>query len=143
MVVFRDISERKEADAPSRKVQNGSGNSAEHIREVFWITNPEKSRVIYISPGYEEIWGRSCDSLYAHPTSWFDALIPRIAHESEAAMNRQTLDVYDEEYRILRPMAPCAGSGIRRIRSGMHLARHTVSWGSRKISPSPNASKQN
>lgn len=104
VVVFRDISERKEAERAVEESQERFRQLAEHIREVFWITNPEKSRVIYISPGYEEIWGRSCDSLYAHPTSWLDALHPEDRPRiQEAAMNRQTLDVYDEEYRILRP----------------------------------------
>ena len=143
MVVFRDISERKEADAPSRKSQERFRQLAEHIREVFWITNPEKSRVIYISPGYEEIWGaaatvstpiRHPGSMPLHPEDR-----PRI---QEAAMNRQTLDVYDEEYRILRPMALRwiwdRAYPIRR----MHLASIPYR-GIVKISPSPNASKQN
>ncbi|MCW5797871.1 MAG: PAS domain S-box protein [Nitrospira sp.] len=104
VVVFRDISERKEAERAVEESQERFRQLAEHIREVFWITNPEKTHVVYISPGYEEIWGRSCDSLYAHPTSWLDAIHPedrpRIEH---AAISRQTLDVYDETYRILRP----------------------------------------
>ena len=77
---------------------------AEHIREVFWITNPEKSACRVYQPRYEEIWGRSCDSLYAHPTSWLDAIHPEDRPRiEEAAISRQTLDVYNETYRILRP----------------------------------------
>ena len=37
---------------------------AENIREVFWITDAEKKQMIYVSPAYEEIWGRSRESLY-------------------------------------------------------------------------------
>ncbi len=104
VVVFRDISERKEAERAVQESQERFRQLAEHIREVFWITNPEKTRVIYISPGYEEIWGRSCSSLYANPASWLEAIHPEDRPRiQEAAMTRQTLDVYNEDYRILRP----------------------------------------
>lgn len=104
VVVFRDISERKQAERAVEESQERFRQLAEHIREVFWITNPGKTQVVYISPGYEEIWGRSCESLYAHPASWLDAIHPEDRSRIEqAAMSRQTLDVYDETYRILRP----------------------------------------
>ncbi|MBX3344681.1 MAG: PAS domain S-box protein [Nitrospira sp.] len=104
VVVFRDISERKQAERAVEESQERFRQLAEHIREVFWITNPEKTHVLYISPGYEAIWGRTCDSLYAHPASWLDAIHPEDRPRiQDAAMNRQTLEVYDEEYRILRP----------------------------------------
>ena len=104
VVVFRDISERKEAEYAVQESQERFRQLAEHIREVFWITNPEKTRVIYISPGYETIWGRSCSSLYANPASWLEAIHPADRPRiQEAAMTRQTLDVYNEDYRILRP----------------------------------------
>ena len=104
VVVFRDISERKEAERAVEESQERFRQLAEHIREVFWITNPEKTRVVYISPGYEAIWGRSCDSLYAQPASWLEAIHPDDRPRIEqAAMSRQTLGIYDETYRILRP----------------------------------------
>ena len=44
VVVFRDISERKEAERAVEESQERFRQLAEHIREVFWITNP-KNRV--------------------------------------------------------------------------------------------------
>ena len=29
-----------------------------NITEVFWLTNVPKNQMVYISPGYERIWGR-------------------------------------------------------------------------------------
>jgi diguanylate cyclase (GGDEF)-like protein/PAS domain S-box-containing protein len=77
---------------------------AENIREVFWLTDPAKNQILYISPAYEEIWGRSCETLYATPREWSDAIHPedreRVLH---AAQTKQESGNYVEEYRIVRP----------------------------------------
>jgi len=49
---------------------------AENIEAVFWINTPGWQRVLYISPAYERIWGRSAASLYAQGMDWFDAVLP-------------------------------------------------------------------
>lgn len=77
---------------------------AENIVEVFWISSPDKQKLIYISPGYEKIWGRTCASLYQHPISWLDAIHPEDRERVRlAAMQKQISGAYDEEYRIIRP----------------------------------------
>src|SRR5262245_1770352 len=57
-VILRDISERKRAESLSRESEQRFRQIAESIDEVFWITPPEKDRMIYVSPAYEKIWGR-------------------------------------------------------------------------------------
>ena len=37
-----------------------------NITEVFWLTDVEKNQMVYISPGYERIWGRKCEELYRY-----------------------------------------------------------------------------
>ncbi len=77
---------------------------AENINEVFWLTNREKSEMIYVSPGYEKIWGRTCASLYHSPQDWMSAIHPDDrARVREAALAKQISGEYDEEYRILLP----------------------------------------
>lgn len=102
--IVRDITERRRREKALRESQERFCQLAENIREVFWLTDPQKSHMIYISPGYEHIWGRTCGSLYASPESWLDALHPddreRVA---EAAFTKQVSGIYDEEYRIVRP----------------------------------------
>ena len=77
---------------------------AENINEVFWITDPDKHQMLYISPAYEKIWGRTCASLYQAPQTWLEAIHPddrnRILH---AAATKQPEGTYDETYRIVRP----------------------------------------
>ena len=104
VVVFRDITERRRQEDAVRESREMFRQLAENIREVFWLTNPDKYQMLYISPGYEAIWGRTCESLYASPTSWLEAIHPEDrSRVVEAAMTRQVLGEYDEEYRIVRP----------------------------------------
>ncbi|MCS6862427.1 MAG: PAS domain-containing protein, partial [Abditibacteriales bacterium] len=76
---------------------------AENIRDVFFVSTPTE-QMVYISPMYEEIWGRSCESLYENPWSWTDAIHPgdrlRIA-ESIKRFDQE--GQFDEEFRIVRP----------------------------------------
>jgi PAS domain S-box-containing protein len=99
-----DITQRKQTEAILRESEQRFRQLAESIREVFWMTDLSKSRMIYVSPGYEEIWGRSCQSLYDAPRAWLEAIHPEDRERVlEAAMTRQAAGNYNEQYRIVRP----------------------------------------
>jgi PAS domain S-box-containing protein len=75
-----------------------------NIKEVFWMTDVAKRQMLYVSPAYEQIWGRDCESLYRTPQDWMDAIHPDDRKRvSEAALSRQATGAYDEQYRIRRP----------------------------------------
>ena len=77
---------------------------AEHINEVFWMTDVAKNQMVYISPAYETVWGRTCASLVASPRNWLDAIHPEDRERIfQAAFTNQPTGTYDEEYRIVRP----------------------------------------
>ena len=68
------------------------------------MSTPDKSKIIYVSPAYEEIWGQSCSSLYATPRNWIEAIHPEDRKDVlESALTKQAAGEYDEVYRIIRP----------------------------------------
>ena len=77
---------------------------AETIDEVFWITDATFARVFYVSPAYEKIWGRSCQSLYETPRSRLSAV-----HTGDREGVLQAIEEcgdsgkYQAEYRVIRP----------------------------------------
>lgn len=77
---------------------------AESTTEVFWMADTAFSKILYVSPAYETIWGRSCESLYQNTMSWAEAIHPEDRERVFAS-----LDVlkhggrFEQEYRILRP----------------------------------------
>ncbi|HEY1554756.1 MAG TPA: PAS domain S-box protein [Kofleriaceae bacterium] len=104
VALVRDISERKRVEQELRASEERFRELAETIAEVFWVIDADKQRMLYISPGYERTWGRSCQSLYDSPRSWLDAIHPDDrARVLDAATQKQTLGTYNEEYRIVRP----------------------------------------
>lgn len=76
---------------------------AEKVEDVFYNADiAEGGRMRYISPGYEKIWGRSCESLYATPGSYADAVLPEDRHLLTLANERHDAgQVSDVEYRIV------------------------------------------
>lgn len=68
------IAECRQADQALLESEKRFRELAETIQEVFWVGLPDWSEVLYVSPAYEKIWGRSCDSLYEDPLSWLDPL---------------------------------------------------------------------
>jgi len=104
VAIRTDITKRIEAEEAARQSEARFRELAENINEVFWMTDPAKNQMLYISPAYERIWGRSCESLYAFPHMWLDAVHPEDCERiHQAATDKQVSGDYDEEYRIVRP----------------------------------------
>ncbi|MGH9946711.1 MAG: PAS domain S-box protein, partial [Pyrinomonadaceae bacterium] len=102
--VIRNVTERHRSANALRESEERFRQLAENVHEVFWLSKLQTHELIYVSPGYEEIWGQSLDSLYAAPRSWLDAVHPNDKERiRNAELLKQARGDYDEEYRVVQP----------------------------------------
>ena len=80
---------------------------AEHISDVFFMTDARTHEVLYLSPSYEQVWGRSREETLRDPLAFVEAIIPEDRH---LMMGDIELSAVGEgprqrqfEYRIRRP----------------------------------------
>ena len=99
-----DITEQKLSDLKTSNSEQNFRKMTAAIGQVFWMSDILKSQIIYISSAYEEIWGRSCSSLYEKPQNWLASIHPDdVIIYNEATSNNKKNAQYDIEYRIIRP----------------------------------------
>ncbi|MBI3736541.1 PAS domain-containing protein, partial [Candidatus Sumerlaeota bacterium] len=101
---FRDVTERMKVIAELRLSEERFRQMAENIHEVFYIAESDHSRIYYVSPVFEEIWGIPCGVLYENPAVWTERIHPEDSERfrsviAEAARTGQ----YSLEYRVVRP----------------------------------------
>jgi PAS domain S-box-containing protein len=104
ILVLRNVTERDSAEMALRENQERFLQMASNIGEIFWMLDAPSRRVLYVSPAYEAITGRTCQSLYDAPTSYEELFHPddriRVLTRLEEATKT---GLFDEEFRIIRP----------------------------------------
>ena len=99
-----DITERKRLDEARRESERRFRLITETIDDVFWISDPELRKILYVSPAYERIWGRPTDQVYEDPSSFLAAIHPDDGAKVYAGLARMKSGVaFELEFRIVRP----------------------------------------
>ena len=102
--IARDITARKQAEQALVSSEEKFRQLAENISEVFWIVSPGNSAILYVSPAYQHVWGRSCESLCRNPKSWAESIHPEDVQKAHEVYQRQLLgEKVDSVYRIRTP----------------------------------------
>ena len=102
--ISRDVTERVDRETRLRQSDVLFRQLTDSIREVFWMLDHRTGEMLYISKGYEAVWGRSCRSLLDNPVSWLDAIHAEDRDRvGQDISSRMAGGEYDEEYRIVRP----------------------------------------
>ena len=100
----QEIAERMRAEEALRGSEQLFRQMAESIREMFWMQDGGWKRTLYVSPAYEEVWGRTCQSLYENPRSWIDTVHPDDREEVMVRLEQQLRGMStDTEFRVARP----------------------------------------
>ena len=102
--VLRDITARQQAEQALQHSEEKFRQLAENVRDVFWMMNGAGTEALYVSPAYEQIWGRSRASLYQNPMDWLDAIHGEDRDQAHEIFKQQLqgMDIASE-YRILTP----------------------------------------
>lgn len=94
--------EHAQATAELRETQQLFQLLANTVAEVFWVTNADRTELFYLSPGFEKVWGYSCQSLYDDPQSWIHAVHPEDLEKVRQATFDSDSTSYEVEFRIRR-----------------------------------------
>jgi PAS domain S-box-containing protein len=101
------IEKRHEAELMLQQSEVRFRQLAENIKEVFWIVSPDWREVIYISPGFEDVWGLPCEKLYDNPGLWMDLIvkddIESVKNYLTGKISGDLSDMVFPEYRIVQP----------------------------------------
>jgi diguanylate cyclase (GGDEF)-like protein/PAS domain S-box-containing protein len=104
VVMHIDVTTEKQANIDLQDSELRFRQMAEGIRDVFFLREAGTSHMLYVSPAYEEIWMRSCKSLYANPDAWMEAIHPDDRESMrEKYKNGMSAGTFEYEYRIVRP----------------------------------------
>ena len=137
VVTVQDVTERMRAETELAESRERFRLVIESVNEVLWLTDWVKRELLYVSPNYETVFGRSCQSLFENRRSWIEAVHreDRIRVDRAFAEKGERGEYTEEEYRIVRPDgavrwirdrsfpirdAPGAGVPVGRRGRGLH-----------------------
>ncbi|MEC4804611.1 MAG: PAS domain S-box protein [Jaaginema sp. PMC 1079.18] len=103
VVCARDITVRRQAEDTLRESEERFRQLANHLQAVFWLADFAQNQLVYVSPAFEFIWGRSIASI-TQLEDWLETVLPEDRPIILQARDRQQKghDV-EIEYRIVRP----------------------------------------
>ncbi len=98
-----EVEIRKRAEEAFRESEERFRKMAEVIPVVFWIYSPNEKKMLYVSPAFEKIYGRSRDDYYFNPGLWLEVI-----HADDIEQVREILESTqgterEIEYRIVLP----------------------------------------
>ena len=97
-----DITERRKSEQILQENERRFQLIANTIDNVIWITSPDMKQLLYISPAYEKIFGKSIEKAYQAPTSFISLIHPDDKKTFLKELKQKSRTTHNTEYRIVR-----------------------------------------
>ena len=75
----------------------------QNIKQVVWVLDLDTDHILYVSPTFEIVWGRSCESFYTNPLTLINSVHPEDRVKVMSASPDDNRKSLNQSYRILRP----------------------------------------
>lgn len=98
-----DITGRRATEERLSRAEEQFREIAETVDDLFWIASADLGEILYVSPAYEEISGRSVESLLEDPTSWHDWIHEEDRDRVLASLSRQREGHHEDTFRVVQP----------------------------------------
>jgi len=98
--ISRDIEKQNKIDLSDARFRTLVENISDIA--VTWMSTPGVQEMLYVNKGYENIWGRTCDSLYASPQSFIELIHPEDKHAVRQHLQEHSEGSWNIDYRIIR-----------------------------------------
>jgi diguanylate cyclase (GGDEF)-like protein/PAS domain S-box-containing protein len=102
VVMHLDVTAERLSEGTLRVSELRFRQMAESIRDVFFLRSTDSAHIYYVSPAYESIYGRTCESLYLNPGSWVDSIHPEDREPALKTFAETQKSDFDLEFRIVR-----------------------------------------
>jgi PAS domain S-box-containing protein len=115
-----DITGRRRSEEALRESEERFRRMAEASPEIFWMINPDYSKVIYVSPAMERITGIAPEELYRNPRTWIDLVHPEDRGFVSSMFDSKQKEDVEYEFRLIH-----RDSTVRWILNRCYFVRDT------------------
>lgn len=119
LIAISDVTKRVRAEEALRASEELFRELAENISDVFFVRDLKTRKIIYLSPAYEQVWGRPRQEMYDDSYKFMNAVHPDDYKRVLDAIKNQENGVYfNEIYRIVK-----SGGEVRWVHSRTYPVR--------------------
>jgi two-component system cell cycle sensor histidine kinase/response regulator CckA len=99
---IRHAIERARTEQSLHEAEERFRELADHVSSVFWLASADGRELLFVTPAFEALTGRSRESAYADPCGCLDVVHPDDRPRIQARLAALP-PAWDDEYRIVRP----------------------------------------
>src|SRR5439155_13852054 len=102
--IGHDVTERRCAEEALKESEQRFRQLAENMRDIVWIISADGQKVLFVNSAFEEVTGRTLESLYERQSS-VDVIHPEDRERAVVGIYEQATGTRDAdiEFRIVRP----------------------------------------